>query len=131
MSAVEPVWLPRQAVLALHAEQLRTHGGPEGIRDMGGFESALARPRNLLSYGEPDLAALAAAYAYGLARNHAFVDGNKRISFVACLTFLRLNGFDLPPDDDANIATWLALASGDLSEPGLASWLRARILPRA
>jgi death on curing protein len=129
VSADRPVWVPKRAVLALHGEQLRIHGGPEGLRDEGALESALARPQNLLAYGEPDLPELAAAYAFGLARNHAFVDGNKRISFVACLTFLRLNGHDLPTDDEGNIATWLALAAGTLSEADLATWLRARIRP--
>ena len=118
-------------MLALNAEQLKAHGGPEGIRDPGGFESALARARNLLLYGEPDLADLAAAYAFGLARHHAFVDGSKRISFVACLTFLRLDGQDLPPDDDANIATWLAPASGTSTEADLATWFCRRIRPFA
>lgn len=127
---MDPIWLPKRAVLALHDEQLETHGGPTGIRDEGALESALARPENLLAYGEPDVADLAAAYAFGLARNHAFVDGNKRISFVACVTFLRLNGSDIPIEDTAdNIATWIALASGALSEADLAAWLRARIRP--
>lgn len=125
------LWLSKDEVLILHERQISVHGGPTGIRDEGLLESALSRPENLQAYADPDVAELAAAYAFGLAKNHPFIDGNKRASFVACALFLRLNGYRLPPDDDANIATWLALASGDLSEPGLASWLRARILPRA
>lgn len=103
--ATSPRWLLRDVVLALHAEQLAEHGGPEGMRDQGAFESALARPENLFAYGDPDTADLAAAYAFGLARNHAFTDGNKRISFAACISFLRLNGFDLAEDHDQSIAT--------------------------
>ena len=124
-----PRWLLRQFVLQLHAEQLAEHGGPTGMRDQGAFDSALARPENLLAYGEPDMAALGAAYAFGLARNHAFTDGNKRISFAACVSFLQLNGLRLDASDDECIATWLALASGTLSEVELATWLRTRIRP--
>ena len=89
----------------------------------------MARPENLHAYGDPDLAALAAAYAFGLARNHPFADGNKRTSFSVCVTFLRRNGMDLPTVDDDNIATWLALAEGRLDEDSLADWLRARMTP--
>ena len=111
----------------MHARLLAEHGGPPGIRDEGALDSALARPLNIAAYGRPDLADLAAAYGFGLACNHAFVDGNKRISFVACVTFLRLNGSDIPIDDIGNVETWIALASGALSEPGLATWLRSRM----
>ena len=127
MRSGESVWLPKRAVLDMHARLLAEHGGPPGIRDEGALDSALARPLNIAAYGRPDLADLAAAYGFGLACNHAFVDGNKRISFVACVTFLRLNGSDIPIDDIGNVETWIALASGALSEPGLATWLRSRM----
>ncbi len=99
------------------------------MRDAGAFESAMARPENLHAYGDPDLAALAAAYAFGLARNRPFTDGNKRTSFAVCVTFLRRNGMDLPTADDDNVSTWLALAEGRLDEEALADWLRARMTP--
>ncbi|MCW6512617.1 type II toxin-antitoxin system death-on-curing family toxin [Lichenifustis flavocetrariae] len=126
---VEPFWIIKGDAIAIHDRQLAEHGGPPGLRDEGLLESALARPENLSAYGDPDLADLAAAYAFGIARNHPFIDGNKRTSFGVCLVFLDLNGFDLPADDDANIATWLALAAGTVSEVELAAWLRARIVP--
>lgn len=122
-----PRWIRKADALAIHAEQIAEHGGPSGTRDDGLLESALARPENLQAYGEPDLADLAAAYAFGLARNHPFVDGNKRTSFAVCATFLAANGAELPVDDDDNIDTWLALASGTLGEEELAAWIRARI----
>ncbi len=115
--------------LAIHSEQLAQHGGLPGLRDSGALESALARPQNLHAYGDPDLASLAAAYAFGLARNHPFADGNKRTSFAVCVTFLNLHGADLPTADADNIATWLALAEGRLGEDTLADWLRARLRP--
>ena len=126
---MEPIWIGKRAVLALHAGELAKHGGLPGIRDDGALESALARPENLSAYGDPDFADLAAAYAFGLARNHAFADGNKRSSLTACVSFLRLNGVDLPVAMPDCIAVWLALAAGDLSEAALADWLRARIRP--
>ncbi len=119
-----PEWISRQDALAIHAEQLAEHGGLTGVRDDGALSSALARPENLYTYGNPDLAALGAAYAFGLARNHPFTDGNKRTSFVV---FLALNGAALSVDDDGNIQTWLALAEGSLDEAALADWLRARM----
>lgn len=128
----EPRWLTKAEVLAAHERQLAEHGGPPGLRDEGLLESALARPENLLAYSEPhavDVADLAAAYAYGLAKNHAFVDGNKRASLAACTVFLLVNGYRLPVSDAENIATWLALAAGELSEADLAAWLRARVVP--
>ena len=93
------VWVDPDVLLAAHDEQLEEHGGATGIRDHGLFESAMARPQNLAAYGEPDAAALAAAYGFGLAKNHAFVDGNKRTAFVALELFLELNGFVLAADD--------------------------------
>lgn len=124
-----PRWLTKAQVLNAHERQLAEHGGPSGIRDDGLLGSALGRPENLLAYGDPDVADLAAAYAFGLARNHPFIDGNKRASLAACTTFLLMNGYRLPVDDGANIATWLALASGDLGEAELSDWLRDRVVP--
>jgi death-on-curing protein len=124
------IWLERQVLLAVHEEQLAEHGGASGLRDEGLFDSALGRPLNLAAYGEPDAAALAASYGYGLARNHPFVDGNKRTAFVAVELFLWLNGHQLRSDDADCVLTMLALAAGDLSEDAFAQWLRERLQPR-
>jgi death-on-curing protein len=124
------VWLDFQVMRAVHEEQLAEHGGGSGVRDQGLFESAMNRPLNLVAYGDPDVAALAAAYGYGLARNHPFVDGNKRTAFVAVELFLALNGWNLLADDAQCVLTTLALAAGDLSEDEFAQWLRAHIQPR-
>lgn len=124
------VWLHAQVMLAVHEEQLSEHGGGSGVRDQGLSESALSRPLNLVVYGDPDVAALAAAYGFGLARNHAFVDGNKRTAFVAVELFLALNGWDLIASDAQCVLTMLALAAGDLSEEEFAQWLRAHIQVR-
>jgi death on curing protein len=124
------VWLDPEVILAVHDEQLAEHGGAAGVRDAGLLESALARPHNLAAYGEPDAAALAAAYGYGLARNHPFVDGNKRSAFVAVELFLALNGFQLEADDGACVVAMLALAAGELEEPEFADWLRRHIARR-
>lgn len=110
--------------LATHAEQLAEHGGAEGVRDAGGLESALSRPVNLASYGEPDAAELAAAYAWGIARNHPFVDGNKRTAAVVSETFLALNGHALTASDAEVVVAFVALAAGELSEVELADWFR-------
>ncbi|HET9406145.1 MAG TPA: type II toxin-antitoxin system death-on-curing family toxin [Candidatus Sulfotelmatobacter sp.] len=119
------IWIVDAVVLAIHEAQLAEHGGISGIRDVGLLASALARPLNLEAYGEnPDAAALAAAYAFGIARNHPFLDGNKRTAFVAMELFLELNGWVLKAKDADCISTMLALASGDLGEEGLAAWLR-------
>lgn len=118
------VWLDSQALLAAHDEQLAEHGGASGIRDQGMFESALARPQNLEAYGNPDAADLAAAYAFGLAKNHPFVDGNKRIALVALESFLVLNGFELAVDDAQCVVAILSLASGEIGEDKLAEWIR-------
>ena len=120
----EPVWLPLQTIIDLQSEQLARFGGPDGIRDSGLLESALARPVNRWHYGETDLAALAASYAFGLARNHAFVDGNKRIAFQAMMTFLRLNDIAFAPEPAHATAIILALAAGEVSEESLARWIR-------
>ena len=125
------VWLLDAIVLAAHDEQLVEHGGGEGIRDRGLLESALARPKNLAAYGKADHADCAAAYAFGIARNHAFLDGNKRTAFVALETFLILNGQSLAVDDAEAVSVMLRLAAGELSEGELADWIRNHLAPRA
>jgi death-on-curing protein len=119
------VWLDYRVLLAIHEEQLAEHGGAAGTRDLGLFESALARPQHLVVYEKPDTAALAAAYGYGIARNHPFVDGNKRTAFVAVELFLDLNSFELVATDADCVMTMLALAAGDLDAATFADWLRA------
>jgi death-on-curing protein len=121
-------WPGVRSVLAIHAEQLAEHGGGSGVRDMALLESALSRPMNLAAYGKPDGAALAAAYAYGIARNHPFVDGNKRTAFVASVTFLLRNGLDIDAAEPDAALTFVALASGRLTEEELASWFRQRLV---
>ncbi|MBA3898275.1 MAG: type II toxin-antitoxin system death-on-curing family toxin [Sphingomonadaceae bacterium] len=124
-------WVVNAVALAAHREQLAEHGGQDGVRDMGLFESAMARPQNLAAYGEPDAAALAASYAFGLARNHAFLDGNKRTAAVVSETFLDINGYALDAADADVVEAFLALAAGDLGEDALADWFRARLIERA
>jgi death-on-curing protein len=118
------LWLDPEILLAAHDEQLAEHGGASGIRDKGLFESALARPENLAAYGKPDAAALAASYAFGLAKNHSFIDGNKRIALIALEYFLALNGHELIADDAQCVMAILSLASGALTEEALAQWVR-------
>ena len=120
-------WISEEAILAVHEEQLAQHGGGSGIRDMGLLQSALARPQNLLAYGDPDAADLAAAYAYGIARNHPFIDGNKRTAAVAAVLFLWFNGLETRIGEAELVVTMLALAAGELGEDELAAWLRERI----
>lgn len=115
------------AALAAHSEQLEEHGGGDGVRDMGLFESAMARPRNLAAYGHPDAAALAASYAFGLARNHPFIDGNKRTALVVSELFLIKNALSLTAGDAETLAVFLDLAAGEISEEELADWFRERI----
>ena len=117
-------FIDRRALLLLHDESLAEHGGAPGLRDEGLLESALARPLNLVAYGEPDVAALAAAYGVGLAKNHAFVDGNKRAAFLAVGLFLALNGQRLATTQVDATLTMLAVASGELGEEAFAAWLR-------
>ncbi|MGQ7794464.1 type II toxin-antitoxin system death-on-curing family toxin [Faunimonas sp. B44] len=124
---MRPIWVEEEVVLAVHDAQIEEHGGRAGMRDPGLLKSALARPRNVLAYENADLAALCAAHAYGLARNHPFVDGNKRVSLVVAELFLGLNGYRLDASDAECVATWLALAEGTLDEAGLAAWIRARL----
>ncbi|WP_374990398.1 type II toxin-antitoxin system death-on-curing family toxin [Sphingosinicella sp. LHD-64] len=113
--------------MAAHAEQLAEHGGGEGVRDATLLESAMARPQNLAAYGEPDAADLAAAYAFGIARNHPFVDGNKRTAAVVSETFLVLNGYSLGASDAELAVAFIALAAGELSEAETADWFRRHI----
>lgn len=122
-------WLSLDLLLAVHDAQIAEHGGGEGVRDLGLLESAMARPLNLAAYGEPDLAALAAAYGFGIARNHPFVDGNKRTAYVAVETFMALNGLLVTASDADCVVTFLALAAGELSEEALAAWLRDHSAP--
>ena len=124
------VWIDPRVLLAVHDEQLAEHGGAAGTRDLGLFESALARPRNLALYGEPDAADLAASYGCGIARNHPFIDGNKRTAFVSVELFLALNGLRLTAGDADCVLTMLAVASGTLDEPAFAAWLRTHVQPR-
>ena len=123
-------WLAADVLLAVHEEQLAEHGGAAGVRDLGLFESALARPQNVAAYGNPDAADLAASYGVGLAKNHPFIDGNKRTAFVAVELFLALNGHDLVADDADCVLTMLSVAAGSLDEPGFAAWLRTHSRPR-
>jgi death on curing protein len=120
----EPIWIAKAAVLALHEEQLAEHGGPSGLRDEGLLDSALDRPKNQFSYGNPGIYDLAAAYAHGIAKNHPFLDGNKRASFVVCETFLNLNDCDLTAMDEKALLAWMAMVEGEITEAELAQWLR-------
>jgi death on curing protein len=127
---IEPVWVRLDAILAAHDDQLAEHGGGTGIRDQGLLESALARSRNLFAYGEASLAKLAAAYAFGITRNHPFVDGNKRTALVAAEGFLGLNGFDLTAADVEAVSVFLSLAAGEMTEEQLAAWFEQKIQKR-
>ena len=124
------VWLRLDVLLAVHEEQLVEHGGPSGVRDQGLLESALTRPQQLAAYGEPDASALAAALTWGLAKNHPFVDGNKRTAFVAMELFLLCNGYVLTASDPQCVLTMLDVAAGEMGEEALAKWLRQHIHPR-
>ena len=127
----EPVWVREDVVRAIHRRQLAEHGGAEGVRDEGLLASALARPRNLVAYRKrtPDLAALAAAYAFGIASNHPFMDGNKRVTLVVCRAFLLLNGRDLQASPTEKYLTFLGVAEGRISERKLGAWIRKRLSP--
>jgi len=125
----EPRWLDLNIVLDFHTEQLALFGGPDGIRDLGLLESALTRPQNKFAYGETGLAALAAAYGFGIARNHPFVDGNKRTALASLIVFLNLNKFDLDAPQEAATAIVLALAAGEIDEDVLARWIGDHVKP--
>ena len=125
----EPVWVNPAAVTRFHDESLMEFGGASGIRDPGAIESALARPRNLLAYGKPDLCALAAAYTAGLCQNHGFVDGNKRTAFLTGFVFLHENGHTILAEQAEVIAAMLSLADHTIDETGYAAWLREHTVP--
>ena len=121
------IWISEPLARALHSEQLVAHGGIAGVRDAGLLDSALQRPRNLAAYGDPDAAALAASLAFGIARNHPFIDGNKLTAFVAAATFLEVNGSRFGASEADVVVTMLALAAGELSEDALADRFRSHI----
>ena len=123
------IWIEHAVILAIHEEQLAEHGGATGIRDAGWVASALARPANLALYGNADVSDLAASYAFGIARNHPFIDGNKRTAFVAAELFLLLNAHVLTADDADCVTKVLALAAGELDEASFATWLRQHVQP--
>ena len=123
-------WISRQALELLHGESLAEHGGAAGLRDEGLLESALARPVNLAAYGQPDLADLAACYGVGLAKNHPFVDGNKRAAFLSVGLFLALNGHRLRATQVEATLTMLAVAASDMDESSFAVWIRSHLTPR-
>ena len=123
------IWIDRRALLLLHGESLVLHGGAPGMRDEGLLDSALARPENLAAYGQPDVFDCAAAYVFGLAKNHPFIDGNKRAAFLGAGMFLRLNGFRLTATQHDATLTMLALAASDITEAAYADWLRNHTTP--
>ena len=127
----DPIWLALDVVLAIHDEQLAEHGGQPGVRDRGLLESALGRQKNQFAYGETSTVRLAASYAFGISRNHPFLDGNKRTSLVAAEIFLDLNGLELVATDAQCVTTFLSLAAGDLTEEQLADWIAANVKPLA
>jgi len=120
----EPKWITYDQVVAMHSRQLRRFGGAPGLRDDGMLRSAIERPINTWQYAQADLATLAAAYAYGLAKNHAFVDGDKRAAFMTMMVFLRINSVRFAPDQAHAAAIVLSLAAGEVSEGSLARWIR-------
>lgn len=129
--AGEPRWLSRKLVAAIHKEQIDEHGGAHGVRDEPLIDSALARPRNRREYDrEADVFALAASYGYGLAKNHGFVDGNKRVAYMAMYVFLGMNGFEIDAPEPEAVIVMLELAAGERSEEQLADWLRLKTIPR-
>jgi death on curing protein len=121
---MNPQWIDSSVVLAIHEQQIAEHGGSLGIRDLGLIESALDRPRNLLLYGNPDIFDLAAAYGHGRAKNHGFIDGNKRTAYVVTRLFLVLNGCDIDASDTQKVITFEKVGKDEIDQQGLASWLR-------
>ena len=124
------IWLGRAIILAIHDEQLARHGGAAGLRDSGLLDSALARPINHAAYGEPDTAELGAIYALAIARNHPFIDGNKRTAFMALVLFLARNGMTFDPPEIEATMTTLAMAAGDLPDAEFIAWVRRHATPR-
>ena len=126
---IEPEWIEEQVVLTYHREQLAEHGGGDGVRDMGMLQSALARPQNFFHYNQvTSLTRLAAAYGFGIAKNHAFIDGNKRTAYVVTRAFLVLNGFDINATKEEKYLTFLALAEGNINEDQLTDWLESKVV---
>ena len=121
-----PIWVEEAVVIAIHRRQLSEHGGSDGIRDRGLLESALYRPKNQHAYGDPSIFDLAAAYGYGIAKNHPFVDGNKRTSYVVARTFLKLNGYDLQATTLEKYQVWVQLADSQIDEANLAKWIEEK-----
>lgn len=128
--ATDWVWVDVEVAIAAHKEQLAEHGGAAGVRDLDLLESVMARPLSLVTYGEPDISELAASYAFGIARNHPFVDGNKRTAAVVSETFLQLNGYDLACDDVELVSAFLMLAAGEILLDELVDWFRKYVVPR-
>lgn len=132
MTRQEPRWVPRLVIEAVHLDQVREHGGLIGIRDVNALESGLARAKRRWTHDpDSDLSRLAAGYVFGICTGHPFRDGNKRISFLAAVIFLGLNGFDLVAPDEEVVEKMTAIASGELAEEAIADWIRSRIEPRA
>lgn len=123
---MNPQWIDLSVVLAIHEQQIAEHGGSLGIRDLGMIESALGRPQNLLLYNDPDIFDLAAAYGYGLAQNHGFIDGNKRTAYVVTRLFLVLNGYDISASEIKKVITFEKVGKGEIDQTALASWLRSQ-----
>lgn len=128
----EPIWITEALALAIHERQLAEHGGGTGIRDRGMFESAMARPLQLRAYGDEntDIPELAAAYAFGIARNHPFVDGNKRTAYVTCRTFLVINGWDMVGSLEERYVAFVSMAAGEMDEKAFTEWLRRHTRPQ-
>ena len=122
---MNPQWIDLSVVLAIHEQQIAEHGGSLGIRDLGMIESALGRPQNLLLYNDPDIFGLAAAYGYGLAQNHGFIDGNKRTAYVVTRLFLILNGYDISASAVDKVVAFEKVGKGEIDQAALASWLRS------
>ena len=122
---MNPQWIDLSVVLAIHEQQIAEHGGSLGIRDLGMIESALGRPQNRLLYNDPDIFDLAAAYGYGLAQNHGFIDGNKRTAYVVTRLFLVLNGYDISASEMEKVITFENVGKGEINQAALASWLRS------
>lgn len=125
---IAPIWIEETIVIAIHRRQLAEHGGIDGIRDEGLLESALFRPKNKYSYGKPNIFELAAAYGYGIAKNHPFIDGNKRTSYVVTRTFLKVNSYDLLTSAIEKYQTWIRLADSKINEAELADWIESKSL---
>ncbi len=123
---IAPIWIKESVVIAIHRRQLAEHGGSDGIRDKGLLESALSRPKNQLNYGNPTIFDLAAAYGYGITKNHPFIHGNKRTSYVVMRTFLKLNGYDIQASAMEKYQTWIRLANSEINEAELANWIEEK-----